>query len=98
MAIKMNLELPVHPEKRDELIQMLRGALPDTVAFDGCHGVDVLTPDDDPSTIVCAELWDSREHQAAYFKWRVETGLIDALGPFLRAEPKAIWFTEHEWR
>ena len=32
------------------------------------------------------EEWDSAEDQQAYMAWRVETGLIEAVGPFMQGE------------
>ena len=95
MAEKMILELPVHADKRDELIAMMQPALSATVAFEGCQGVELWTPEDDPGKLLIFEIWAARENQAAYFKWRMETGLIDALGSFLTGAPKVIWLGEH---
>ena len=30
--------------------------------------------------------WDSAEDQQAYMSWRVETGLFDAIAPFMQGE------------
>ena len=95
MAEKMILEIPVLSEKRDEFIALVNSVLPDTRAYDGCLRVDVWTPEDDDGILWLYEEWESREHQAAYFNWRIETGLMDAIGPFLNGEPRIAWLKEH---
>ena len=35
------------------------------------------------------------QHQEAYFNWRIETGFMDALAPFLSGEPRIAWLKEH---
>ena len=35
MAEKMILEVPVHPERREEFLKMLHDVLPETRAYDG---------------------------------------------------------------
>ena len=36
--------------------------------------------------MVLVEEWDSAEDQQAYMAWRVETGLIEAVAPFMQGE------------
>ena len=95
MAEKMILEVPVHPERREEFLKMLPGVLPETRAYDGNISVEVWTPEGDESSVWLYEEWENREKQAAYFNWRMETGLIDKLAPFLKGEPKVIWLASH---
>jgi len=38
------------------------------------------------------EQWETAEHQQAYMGWRVETGFIDTVGPFLAGPPVARTF------
>ena len=61
-------------------------ALPDTRAFDGCISVETYA-EQDGSSILLVEEWESKAHQEAYLEWRVSTGLIDALAPFVSADP-----------
>ena len=95
MAEKMLLIIPVSAEKRDEFIALANSALPDTRAYDGCLRVEMWTPDDDNSVVWLYEEWESRKHQEAYFNWRIETGFMDALAPFLSGEPRIAWLKEH---
>ena len=65
----------------------LASVLHDTRAFDGCIGVTTHRGLDDSSQILLIEEWESREHYLAYLQWRVETGLLGAIGPMLAGEP-----------
>ncbi|MCO4747937.1 MAG: antibiotic biosynthesis monooxygenase [Proteobacteria bacterium] len=91
MAETMILTIPVKPEKRDEFAQMMGGVLPDTRAYEGCLGVDLWLPEDNDSNVLFFERWATRANQEAYFAWRIETGLMDALAPFLAGEPVVTW-------
>jgi quinol monooxygenase YgiN len=95
MADKMILEFSVKLEKVDEFVGVLKGALPDTRAYDGCQHVELWTRPDSPGTVWVYETWESKEHQAKYFAWRLETGLMDAIGPFMAGEPKVMWLDDH---
>ena len=96
MSQKMILTFPVKPERRAEFIQVLAGALPDTRAYDGCQRADVFTAEDDDSAVNVWEEWETRAQQQAYFDWRVQTGLLDAIGPFLVGQPTISWLTAHD--
>jgi quinol monooxygenase YgiN len=95
MAEQMILTFPVIPEKRDEFIQMLIGALPDTRAYDGCNRADLYTSEGDDSSVNVFEDWDSRAQQQSYFDWRVQTGLLDAIGPMLQGQPTVTWLNSY---
>jgi quinol monooxygenase YgiN len=72
------------------LVEILVGAIPDTRAYEGCQRADVYTPEDDEGTVSVWEEWDSRAHQQAY-----QTGLLEAIGPFLNGEPTVSWLNQH---
>jgi quinol monooxygenase YgiN len=42
---------------------------------------------EDPTNVVFAEKWESRDKYETYFAWRQQTGVLDRLVPMLRAEP-----------
>lgn len=94
MAEKMILQFPVQPAKRAEFTQMITGALPDTRAYAGCLAAKLWLPENSDSGVWVYEEWETRDHQAAYFNWRVETGLMDAIGPMLAGEPQVVWLKE----
>ena len=81
----ITLEMPVKPEMLEDYLNILKGALVETRSYKGCRSVTTLV-DQETSSIVLVEEWDSAEDQQAYIAWRVETGLIDAIAPFMQGE------------
>ena len=47
---------------------------------------------DDPNKLVFWETWETVEDYDAYFNWRVETGFMDVIGPFMAAPPAKTLF------
>ena len=81
----ITLEMPVKPDMLEDYLNILKGALVQTRSYKGCRSVTTLV-DQETSSIVLVEEWDSAEDQQAYIAWRVETGLIDAIAPFMQGE------------
>ena len=81
----ITLEMPVKPDMLEDYLNILKGALVETRSYKGCRSVTTLI-DQETSSIVLLEEWDSAEDQQAYIAWRVETGLIDAIAPFMQGE------------
>ena len=92
MAVTVVLDLAVKPESVDAVKAKFKEILPDTRAFDGCHGVNVVQNQDDAGNIALVETWSSRAHYEKYFAWRQETGLIEELGAFVSAPPVIRYF------
>ena len=86
MSVMITLEMPVKPDMLEDYLNILKGALVETRSYKGCRSVTTLV-DQETSSIVLVEEWDSAEDQQAYIAWRVETGLIDAIAPFMQGEP-----------
>lgn len=95
MANSLILEIPVIPEKRAEFIQVMQGALPVSRAYDGCISIELWTLEGNDGAIQLYETWESKAHQEKYFAWRVETGFLDAIGPFLAGAPTVTWLEVH---
>lgn len=95
MAAKMILMFSVIPEKRNEFIELMNAVLPDTRAYKGNLKVDVWTLEDDDSQVWLYEEWETKDDQASYFGWRLETGMMDAIGPFMAGDPRIAWVAEH---
>lgn len=87
MSVVVTLDLEAKEGSVDELMSTLSAVLPDTRAYDGCHGVIAYTDQDDANGVFLIEHWDSRQHYEKYFNWRIETGAIDKLGTMLAAPP-----------
>ena len=85
MSVMVILEMPVKPDMLEDYLNILKGALVETRSYKGCRSVTTLV-DQETSSIVLLEEWDSAEDQQAYIAWRVETGLIDAIAPFMQGE------------
>ena len=81
MSVMVTVEIPVQAGKMASLLEMMTQALPATRAFDGCLKVETFAEDGEQSLIL-VEMWETLGHQKAYMKWRMETGLVDALAPF----------------
>ena len=81
----ITLEMPVKPDMLEDYLNILKGALVETRSYKGCRSVTTLV-DQETSSIVLVEEWDSAEDQQAYIAWRVETGLIDAIAQFMQGE------------
>ena len=85
MSVMITLEMPVKPDMLEDYLNILKGALVETRAYKGCRSVTTLV-DQETSSIVLVEEWESVEDQQAYIAWRVETGLMDAIAPFMQGE------------
>jgi len=85
MSVMITLEMPVKPDMLEEYLNILKGALVETRSYKGCISVTTLV-DQETSSVLLIEEWDSVEDQQAYIAWRIETGLIDAISPFMQSE------------
>ena len=72
--------------KQNDMLASLAEALPDTRAFNGCISVETYA-EQNGSSILLVEEWESKAHQEAYLEWRVSTGLLDAIAPLVSADP-----------
>ncbi len=88
MSVLVTLELPTKPGAVDDFLAALKVALVDTRAYAGCLSVETYV-DRENENILLVEQWETAEHQQAYMAWRVETGLMDAIGGFLSGAPLA---------
>ena len=70
-----------------DFLQALLAALPDTRAYEGCELIETYTDEGNPDHILVWEKWAAKENQESYLNWRMETGMMDAIGPFMAAPP-----------
>jgi len=87
MSVVVLFEPQAAPGKEDELVSLLAEILPDTRAFDGCGSLTVHRDQDEPGRLVLVERWASRDHHAAYLRWRADRGDIERLGALLAGPP-----------
>jgi len=76
-------EFSAAPGKLDAPVDFLREALPDTRKFDGCNSLEVHV-DRDSCTVVLIEDWGSLAAYDRYLAWRMETGMVEAIGGLLK--------------
>ncbi len=88
MTHTVYLEFDCAESKGVEFLDVLLPALADTRAFEGCVSVETFINADAPDTVFLWEKWEERSNQEAYMVWRVETGLLDLIGPFMAGPPK----------
>jgi len=82
MQNMVTAEFRAAPGKLDALIDFLREALPDTRSFEGCISLAVHV-DREAGAILLIEDWRSLADYDRYLAWRVETGLVEAIGGLL---------------
>ena len=56
MAVTVTLALVIKKERLDEFKGVIKDALPDTRAFEGCQSVDVYENQDNPGELFLVEL------------------------------------------
>lgn len=92
MTTLATAEFFVKPEKADEFMGLLKGALPDTRGFAGAGTIEVHVNQDDPGHVFVLGWWGERSDHERYLAWRAETGMLTALEPFLSGPPKFTYF------
>ena len=92
MACVVLLELQVKEECVDQMKSGFKDMFPDTRAYDGCIDIYATQDQDNPTTIIAVEQWETRQHYEKYLAWRTERGDLDALGEMLDGEPSIRYF------
>ncbi len=90
MSHTVLVEFPCAPGKGAEFVEILLSALADTRAFEGCERVETYLDQDNPDLVILWEKWAARENHETYLAWRVETGLLDLIGPFMAGELRVV--------
>jgi len=90
MSHTVVLEFNCAEGKGPEFLAALLPALADTRAYEGCELVETYVDADNPDTIVLWEKWAERANQESYLGWRMETGMMDAIGPMLAGPPRFV--------
>ena len=96
MSVTVTVLFPTKIEESDNFHKTLVSVLPETRKYDGCISVTPHRDLDDPAKVLLIEEWESREHYLAYFRWRVETGLLDVIGPMLAGEPATSFYSSSQ--
>ncbi len=85
MTVLVTLKFPAKATELDNFLVVLKEALIDTRAYEGCEAVLTFV-ERGTSAVFLVETWESAEHQQNYMSWRIETGLISAIEPYLDGE------------
>ena len=94
MSVMITLEMPIKSEKLEEYLGIMKQALVDTRNYKGCESGETYV-EKEKSVVCLVERWNSVEDQKAYMAWRMETGLLEALGPYLDGELVNRFFDIH---
>ncbi len=70
------------------LLPAVLEGLTETRAFKGNLSIHTFVDQDNSDRIILWEQWATRENYEAYLHWRVETGMIEGLTPFLTEPPQ----------
>lgn len=82
MTVMVLLDFDIKEGKLEEFITVLEQTLPYTKAYDGCLFLKTCIYENQ-NKICLVEEWETKKHQEKYFAWRVSTGLIDAIEPYV---------------
>jgi quinol monooxygenase YgiN len=92
MPATVTVTVDVKPGKKEELIQLMKGALPDTRSFNGCLSINVLSDHTNPNRLMLYEVWESKGQYDKYLAWRTQTGMLEKLKEYLVKDPVfAFW-------
>lgn len=92
MGVLATADFFIKPERADEFLEVLRGALPDTRAYDGCESIETYVDQDTPGHVLLIERWAARSNHEAYLSWRVEQGMVEVLADFFTAPAQFQYF------
>ena len=95
MSQTIHVGFPCQAGKGPELLELLKGALVETRAWAGCEAVEVFSNADDPDLVILWETFAQRSDHEAYLAWRIETGLPEALGPYLTGSLEVTYLAAH---
>jgi quinol monooxygenase YgiN len=79
MGINILTEFKVRHGCENEVIELLKRLLPESRrhASEVIEEISIRQNQDDPTDIVSAQRWKSREAYENYFKWRTQQGYTD---------------------
>jgi quinol monooxygenase YgiN len=88
----VTLELKTKAGKAEPLcVEVFGPALTATRRYDGFIEMVVYT-EQALDTVFIMEKWQSKAHYEKYLKWRLDTGLVEAISPYLAQAPVIRYF------
>ena len=91
MTIMVLLDFDIKEGKLEEFLKILEETLPDTRSYNGCLFLKTCVYEEQ-NKICLVEEWETKKHQQAYFKDRVESGIIEEVMQFLTEPPIATYY------
>ena len=92
MTCTVLLEIQLKPDLIDAAKGAFKELLPDTRAYDGCQGLDVVENQENPGNLVLVETWETRAKYEKYLGWRTETGALEKMAEMCAGEPSIRYF------
>lgn len=87
MSVRVLVEAKVQADRMGDFTDYIASIVDGTRSYDGCSEMTFTVDQDDPTSVVFVETWESREKYEKYFAWRQESGALDKVGPMLQAPP-----------
>jgi quinol monooxygenase YgiN len=94
MPVTVLADLHIRPEAVEQTLDGLREIMPESRAYDGCIGLEVVQDQADPGHVMLVEQWESPDHHKVYVAWRTETGTLASLAEVLTKEPTFTYFDQ----
>lgn len=94
MSLFVTLEIPAAEGKVEQMLAVLRKALVDTRARQGCESVTVHQDQADRNKILLVERWASRADDDAYRAWRAGDGAITEMAGLVGGAPTIRYFDD----
>jgi quinol monooxygenase YgiN len=91
MGINIIAQFKTKDGRSNDLIDLLRELLPESLEHGGAEEICIRQNQDNPNDIISAQRWVSREAYESYFSWRTEGGVTAKIGKLL-VEPVDIRF------
>ena len=91
MSISRIGEVQAKPESIEELRDFLISIMPGIKSSEGCESVQLYQKEDDPSTFMMIEVWDSVESHQASVK-NIPPEKLGEIRPLLATSPSGSYF------
>ena len=86
MSTMVTVEWPTKSGTLPDFLDVLKQLLPDTRTYEGCENVQTFV-EESTGSVLLIEFWATEELQQEYLEWRMETGMMDVVGGYLKSPP-----------
>jgi len=84
----------VAPEHREDIARIMKETAPETRAYAGCLGVELLVDRVHPGHVLLRQRWASAADYERYRDWRRSTGFMDRISAWLARPPGGVYLRE----